>query len=77
MDFDQFVLKGTKVADPLLDEAQLLGDERSQPGPYQGTSFGSKFADQRFESLHIPVAGGSRPGAEPRQTFGAPQANAA
>jgi len=49
VDFDQFVLKGTKVADPLLNEAQLLGYERSQPGPYHGTSFGSKFADQGFE----------------------------
>jgi hypothetical protein len=42
VDFDQFVLKGTKVANPLLDEAQLLGDERLQPGPYHGASFGSK-----------------------------------
>ena len=49
MDFDQFVLKGTKVANPLLAEAQLLGDERLQPGPYHGASFGSKFADQGFE----------------------------
>jgi len=49
VDFDQFVLKGTKIADPLLDEAQLRGDECLQPGPYHGASFGSKFADQVFE----------------------------
>jgi len=49
VDFGQLVPKRLKLADPLLDEAQLVGDERSQPGPYPGTSSGSKLTDQGFE----------------------------
>jgi hypothetical protein len=32
MDFGQFMLKRLKLADPLLNEPQLLRDKRLQPG---------------------------------------------
>jgi hypothetical protein len=38
-------LKRLKLADPLLNNAQLFGDEHPQSGPHSRTFFGLKVAD--------------------------------
>jgi len=35
VDFGQFTLKGSKFVDPLVNEAQLIGNKRPQPGPHR------------------------------------------
>jgi hypothetical protein len=40
------VLKRLKLADPLLNGLQLLGDQRTQPGPHRRTPFGLKLIRQ-------------------------------
>jgi hypothetical protein len=73
------VVPGCRGEHPdFLIVADGLGRRASGSGELaDGQHRGSSPQELRDESLHIPVAGGSRPGADPHQTFGAPQANAA
>jgi len=73
------VVPGCRGQHPdFLVVADSLGCRASGSGELaDGQHRGSSPQELRNESLHIPVAGGSRPGADTRQTFGAPQANAA
>jgi hypothetical protein len=47
--FGQLVLKRLKLAHPLLNDTQLLGDKHPQSGPNSRTVFGLKVADQSLE----------------------------